>query len=138
VTLAEFLASTRESILSDLKRGAPPSLGEYDEAVLKEALDLGSPQIGTVTLEPSAAVLEFIYSGTESAPAILAVRVPAPERIVFLDVPPWVIASIWQGEVTGSYRLESEARAMLDAVRESMEPEANRRLFEPKTPIRRE
>jgi hypothetical protein len=74
--------------------------------------------------------LEFIYPDSRTAAILLEVRIPTPERVVFLPVPGWVVEQIWQGEITGSYAFESDAIALLEAFRQDLTPDANLRHFE--------
>jgi hypothetical protein len=55
-----------------------------------------------------------------------------------MPVPNWVIESIWQGEIDGSYQFESDAHNLLSQFSAQLEPEANRQLFGKKRPTRRE
>src|SRR6266446_7305372 len=104
--LNEFVAAKREHIFEDLKRGQPPAEGEYSEGAFKEGKIKGAPQVGTTRYEPAAVILEFIYPDRASTATVLAVRLQTPERVVFLPVPDWVIESIWQGDIDGSYHFE--------------------------------
>ena len=137
MTLNEWGAATKRRLHDELVRGEEPPLGRYDKALLKEAKSLGHPQIGTTVYHPQSATFEFIYSGTNSV-MIVPVEVPSPERIVFLPVPTWVVESIWQGEIDGSFHFESAAIALVDELRSCLSAEANARLFEKKLPTRRE
>jgi hypothetical protein len=84
-------------------------------------------------------VLEFIFQDASLGPAVLSVRVPAPEPIVYMPVPDWVIEDVWQGEVTGSFRFLSEAERLLEAFRAQVFTERNRAYFEkPDLPKRRD
>ncbi len=136
--LSEFVAEKRKGILDRLSQGEPPSEGEFDEGVFKDAVDKGPPQIGATRFEPDAVVLEFIYPDPLGAATILSVRLKSPERIVFLPVPSWVVESIWQGSVDGTFRFESEARKLVEELDRELGSEANRKWFEPRTPVRRE
>jgi hypothetical protein len=68
----------------------------------------------------------------------LQVRVAAPERIVYLPVPEWVVESVWQGEVAGSYQFESDARRLVDKFQEETTTEGNTKWFQKQPPKRRE
>src|SRR5947209_18596132 len=110
--LNAFAAEKRLALYDDLKKGLPPREGEYSDALLKEGKVKGQPQMGTTRYEPSSIVFEFIYPDPHTTATVLSVRVAAPERIVFLPVPEWVAETIWQGEIDGSFRFESEAMTL--------------------------
>lgn len=113
MTLAEFVAATRGTIFEALEKGLAPPAGTFDEAKFRDGKAKGSPLVGATRYEPMAAIFEFIYPDPNGAPVVLSVRVEPPERIVYLPVPGWVVESIWQGEIHGSYGFESEAEAHL-------------------------
>jgi hypothetical protein len=138
MTLAEFAAQTKRAIFDDLAAGRPPSTGSFDDAVLRDARTKGSPQMGGTVYRPDGLRLEFVYPDPQGASVVLSVEVSAPERIVFLPVPSWVIESVWQGDVDGSYWFESQARALVDEFTAGLEPEANLEWFGPRRPKRRE
>lgn len=138
MTLNQHAAEIRMQIFDSLKKGLEPSVGTFDASVLKEGKTKGEPQVGTTRYEPDAIVFEFIFPDPRSAATVLSVRVDSPERIVFLPVPKWVVESIWQGDIDGSFHFESHARAMLKEFEALLEPEANRVLFGPKQATRRE
>jgi hypothetical protein len=73
-----------------------------------------------------------------SAAQIVTVTQEAPERIVFLPVPSWVVEQIWQGDVDGTFHFESEARSLLAEFANGLEPEANLSWFAERQPKRRE
>jgi hypothetical protein len=133
MTLSAFTAATRERLWAAVEKGLPPPEGSFSQERLQEGKDKGGkPQIGATRYEPDAVHFEFIYPVTNGAPVLLSVRVEPPERIVFMPVPDWVVASIWQGDVTGTFRFESEAEAMLKEFRERLSPERNaREMAEP-------
>ena len=64
-------------------------------------------------------------------------EVDPPERIVRMPVPEWVVESVWQGEVDGSYHFESHAYALLEAFTASLDPEENARRFKGRMPTGR-
>lgn len=136
--LGEFTAKLKREIYEDLLAGRAPRTGRYDELVLKEARSKGRPQIGSTTYRPDGMTLEFITHDPQGAAVILAVEVEAPERIVFMPVPGWVVENIWQGDVAGSHHFEGHARQLLAAFENLLEPEANRPLFDQPGPTRRE
>jgi hypothetical protein len=129
VKLNAFVAETRQRIFQDLSAGKPPSLGDYSEEVLKRARTKGQPQMGSTRYAPDHVGFEFIYPDPHGAAVLLTVAVPAPERIMFLPVPEWVISQIWQGEVTGSYHFLPDAEALLADFKAQLEPDPNARLF---------
>lgn len=138
MTLSETVARLRRQIYDDLRSGQPPSVGRYSESDWKQARDKGEPRMGTYTLTPEEIRMEFLYSAAEAPALIFTVTVPAPERIVFLPVPDWVVESIWQGEIDGTYHFESDARRLLAEFERLLEPAENRRFFGPQRPKRRE
>lgn len=139
MTLREFVRDQIRTIFDALKAGNAPPVGEYDPAVLKECLRRAQPQVGASRFLPDAVILEFIFQDASLGPAVLSVRVPAPEPIVYMPVPDWVIEDVWQGEITGSFRFRSEAERLLEAFRAQVFTEQNRAFFEkPDLPKRRE
>jgi len=138
VTLNEYAAGLRRRIFDDLSGGREPSIGRFDAIVFGEARAKGSPQVGATRYLPSTIVFEFAYPERAGSTVILSVEVDAPERIVFLPVPEWVVESIWQGDVDGSYQFESQAYAMVERFAAGLEPEANLVWFGPRSPKRRE
>lgn len=85
--------------------------------------------MGATNYEPDAILMEFIYPDPKGSAVLLSVRVSAPERIVFMPVPEWVVESIWQGEIAGSYHFEGDALRMIEEFRASLAPEANAEIF---------
>lgn len=138
MTLNAYAAKLRLSLFDDLKAGRDPSAGEFDSGLLAEARAKGAPQVGTTRYTPDAIWQEFIFSDPSSSAIIVTVRVPAPERIVFLPVPSWVIETIWQGDVDGSFHFASHARELLAELDRETEPQANLKWFGPRPPKRRE
>jgi hypothetical protein len=135
--LNEWVAERKMAIFESLKRGEAPGEGEFDEKVLREALDKGSPHLGTTRYEPDGVYLEFIFQDPEKGPTVLAVRVASPERIVYLPVPDWVVEQVWQGEVYGTYEFESVAEEAVKRFLRSLEPEENANFFPLPAPKRR-
>lgn len=130
VTLNEFTASTRLAILDELERGHAPSTGRFSAAALEEARRREDrPQLGAARYAPRSIVLEFIFPGRQEAALVFTVEIEAPERIVYLAVPGWVVQTIWQGEISGSYHFESDAYRLLGSFSAGIEPEANRAHF---------
>ena len=123
--LKEFIATNRKSVHEDLLAGLEPKIGAFDVESLKEARTKGTPQLGAVLLEPHKIRLEFIFPAPQANTSIFTVTIDTPERIVFMPVPSWVIESIWQGEIDGSYWFDSEARCHLRAFEELLNEPAN-------------
>ncbi len=138
VPLGVFVADAQSRLLGDLAAGRAPSVGEFDQECWANARTKGQPRIGTVRYEPHAVLLEFIFPDPLGSTAVLTVRLAAPERIVHLPVPEWVVENVWQGDVAGSFHFESHAAAMLRAFEGRLEPTANAAEFAPRTPIGRE
>lgn len=130
MTLREFVRDQIQTIFDALRAGNPPPVGEYDPAQLRECQRRANLQVGATNFLPDAIGLEFIYQDTSLGPAVLSVRVPAPEPIVYMPVPDWVIEDVWQGDVTGSFRFLSEAERLLEAFREQVFTDRNRAYFE--------
>jgi hypothetical protein len=138
MNLNAFAAEKRLAFLEDLKRGQPPREGVYDEHLFKDGKVKGQPQMGTTRYEPSSIVFEFIYPDPHTTATVLSVRIPAPERIVFLPVPEWVVETIWQGDIDGSFHFESEALALVSAFQAELESGANEKWFGKREAKRRE
>lgn len=138
MTLNAYAAEKRLQILEDLRAGHPPREGHYDAAALNEARTKGQPQMGTTRFTPDAIHLEFIYPDPLSSALVLTVRLPSPERIVFLPVPSWVVETIWQGDIDGTYHFESEALRLLRDFESELGPEANLKWFGKQLAKRRE
>lgn len=135
--LRTFVAAQRLAIFERLKAGLAPEGCEFEQAALQEARTKGAPQMGSTVYRPDQIRLEFIYSDPQGGTMVFVVCVTPPERIVALPVPAWVVENIWQGEVHGSHAFESEAYALLEAFRASLEPGPNAALFEAAKPIGR-
>ena len=131
--LSVFAAQHKRQVFDELRKGQPPSIGNYDLDLFNEAKKRGDVQMGTTIYEPQNLVFEFIYPGGEGA-LVLKVNVKPPERIVYLPVPEWVVESIWHGEINGSYVFESEAESHIERLRESLTPQENPALFERRRP----
>jgi hypothetical protein len=129
VGLNSFSVEKRREIFEELLQGRAPKTGEYDDMVFRDATANGKPQMGSMRYAPDAIFFEYIYPSSTGAPAIFTVKVFAPDRIVFLPVPEWVIEQIWQGEITGSYHFEQDAQAMMQKFAASLLPAANSELF---------
>lgn len=130
MTLREFVREQIQQIYEALRQGQAPPIGEYDPATLKECMRRTTVQIGTTHYRPESVLLEFIFTEPSLGPAILTVRVPAPEPIVYMPVPDWVIEDVWQGEVTGSFRFASEAQILLKKLHNQIFSETNILYFE--------
>jgi len=136
--LNAWLAKAQRTILEDVLESREPSLGEFDPNLLNEARVIGNPQLGTVQYFPQSVTVEVVFSKPGVTALILPVALAAPERIVLLPVPDWVIESIWQGEITRSYHFESDALAMVQDFTQLLEIERNSAIFEPQRAKRRE
>lgn len=138
MTLNEFAAQKRLLVFDALQKGIAPPEGDYSEALFKEGKTKSAPQMGTTRYEPEAVVLEFIYPDVATTATVFSVRIAPPERIVFLPVPEWVVETIWQGDVDGTFQFESDARKMLELFSADLGPEANLKWFGPRQAKRRE
>ena len=138
MTLNEWAATVKTEIFDDLTQGKPPRVGHHDDSVLRDGLVKGKPQMGTTTFEPNAATFEYIFPDSNSTATVLQVCVDAPERIVFMPVPEWVMEEIWQGDVAGSAHFESEATEMLRRFTSELEPGMNDKWFGKQPAKRRE
>jgi hypothetical protein len=136
--LSQFVAQTKRDLWDDLKSGRDPRVGRFDSAVLADGRTKGEPQIGAANFTPTTITFEYIFSDGRGATTILSVVLDAPERIVFLPVPGWVVETIWQGEIDGSYHFEQDALAALDQFRGMLTPDANLVWFGPRQATRRE
>jgi hypothetical protein len=121
-----------------LKQGLPPSQGEFNDAVWKDGKVKGHPQMGTTRYEPNAIIFEFIYPDPQTTATVLSVHLKSPERIVFLPVPEWVVETIWQGEIDGTFHFESEALGLVAAFQSELTEEGNLKWFGPRQAKRRE
>jgi hypothetical protein len=128
-SLGSFTAEVRRSLFAELSAGLSPTSGTFDSDLLKIAQTKGAPQMGSYHYEPVALIAEFIYPDASSGTVIFSVKVPTPERIVYLPIPEWIIESIWQGEISGSYQFESHAISMVESFKQALTPEMNAQLF---------
>ena len=135
--LNQFTSELRSKIFEELKLGFVPSEGTYSEQLLRDARSKGQPQMGSTRFEPDAIVIEFIYPAPGTTATVVPVRVSSPERIVFMPVPSWVVESIWQGDIDGSYHFESEATELVAEFIEVLKREGNLAQFGDKAPTRR-
>ena len=138
MTLNAFVSEKKKKLFEDLTAGRAPSEGEFSEAILKEGRVKEKPQMGTTRFEPDAVILEFIYPDRQGSSVVLSVKIAPPERILFMPVPSWVVESIWQGEIDGSYHFETEAATLLADFAKLLEAEDNGELFGPRQATRRE
>lgn len=136
--LNTWLAKAQREILDDVLESREPSQGEFDPNILKEARVIGNPQLGTLQYFPNSVTIEIVFSKPGVTAIILPVKLDAPQRIVFLPVPDWVVESIWQGEIAGSYHFESDALAMVQEFTQLLDIERNSALFGPQRAKRRE
>lgn len=138
MTLNEFAAAKRLALFDDLRAGRDPGEGTFDAELLREARTKSAPQLGATRYEPQAIVLEFIYPDPDSSATVVSVRIESPDRIVFLPVPAWVVETIWQGEIDGSFQFERDARSLVETFQGELAPDANAKWFEPRPATRRE
>ena len=138
MNLNAYAAERRLAFFEDLKRGWPPGDASYDEAVFRDAKVKGQPQMGTTRYEPHAIIFEFIYPDPQTTSTVLSVRIQSPERIVFLPVPEWVVETIWQGEVDGTFHFENEAAKLVAALQSELTPDGNLKWFGKREAKRRE
>jgi len=138
MNLRTYAAQLRTEILTELQAGQNPTRGTFDPNRLADGRRKGAPQSGKLKFEPDTIVVEIIFPDPRTMATILEIRVPSPERIVWLAVPDWVQISVWEGQVSGSYVFETEAQAMLEKYTEGLAPEANRNGFgtDPAVPSR--
>lgn len=136
--LNEYAATKRLRIHQALLAGEDPPEGEYDAAALAAGRVKGEPRMGATRYQPHAITFEYLFPDPGSTPTLLSVRVPAPQRIVFMPVPDWVVENIWQGEIDGQYHFESDAVNLLRAFEDELGPGANEKWFGPRPPKRRE
>lgn len=129
MTLNEFAARERTRLFDCLQQGIPPSEGEYSSQLLAEGKMKGKPHMGTTRFEADGIFHEFIYPDPQAGATVLVVKTSPPQRIVYMPVPDWVIASIWQGSVEGSYQFESDALKLVDAYKTSLSRENNPAVF---------
>ena len=136
--LAAFVSEKRRQIFSDLTQGISPSVGIFDASQFREGKAKGQPQMGSVRYEPDSVHFEFIYPSGNSISTVLTIRVDAPDRIVFLPVPNWVVENIWQGDVSGTFHFEPDALQLVEGLKAQLSPEENALLFGPQPAKRRE
>ncbi len=137
MVLGTYVAAIKRQIFEDLLAGREPSEGDFDSAILESVKDLGQPQVGTTSYAPTHFNQEFIYRGGDMN-VVFSVKVGVPERIVFMPVPIWVMQTVWQGEVDGSFRFESEAAQLTQEFSAELEIGMNGKWFEKRLPTTRE
>lgn len=130
MNLNAFTASKKRAIFEDLLAGREPGEGSYDPGLLREGRTKGKPQMGGAVYTPDEIRLEFIYPDPVQGSVVLTVSIPAPERIVSMPVPSWVVENVWQGEVLGSYHFESEAGRLVAEFQSLLLPENNSAAFD--------
>lgn len=133
-----FIAKTKTEIFENLQTGKFPGVGKFSETLLEACRVMGTPQMGTTVHRPQAFVFEYIYRDHLGNSTIFPVEVEAPDRVVFMPVPDWVIESIWQGDIDGSFCFAWEAEEKLAALTRSLEPEPNEAYFGRRQAKRRE
>ena len=138
MTLNEFVAQQKRRCYDDVVRGVAPDDARCDEARLKDLHEKGRATMGATGLRPEKVVFEFIFSLESGESEVLVVEVDPPERIVCLPVPEWVVESIWQGEVQGSFHFESHAKELIERFIEVTKAPQDAKWFEPLKPKRRE
>lgn len=138
MTLQTWVAQKKRDIYDDLRNGQMPREGAFEPARVKEGIALGQPQMGTTVFTPTQAEIEFIFADPKASSLVVTVALDSPERIVFLPVPKWVVESIWQGEIDGSYHFESDAQAQLEELSTSLTLEGNATFFGRQMAKRRE
>lgn len=138
MTLNEWAANKKLAIFESLQNGRRPAEGEFDDAIFRQALTKGQPQVGATSYEPELVHFEYIFPDALSTATVLKVTIRPPERVVFMPVPEWVIEDIWQGEVKGTFHFESEARRLYDDLGRDVFDAANERWFGRQPARRRE
>lgn len=136
--LSSYVGRLKRELWEDIKSNREPRVGEFDAALLANLRSKEAVQIGTATFRPDRITLEFLFPEASGVPTILSVSIAPPERIVFLPVPEWVIETIWQGDVDGSFHFESDANKLLDKFLKLVTAEENKPLFEKQLAKRRE
>lgn len=137
IRLSVLSAQQKREIFDALRQGEMPPFGTFDEGLWRDAKEKGEVQMGTTVFKPDQITYEFIYPGGDGS-IVLSVVVDPPERIVFMPIPKWVVESIWQGEINGSFVFESEAREMMSELEMSLGVEGNLPLFAPPGPKRKD
>lgn len=135
MTLAEFVARNKREVYGRLVAGENPEPGTYDPGVLAEGRSKGDVRMGASVLHPDRVELQFLFGAAD--PVILVVTLTPPERIVFMPVPKWVVANVWQGDVLGSAQFESDARRLLAEFEGLLTPENNPDQFTESMPVGR-
>ena len=137
MTLNEWSAKTKRQVFESLISGQPPSIGAYEIADLQAGKAIGVPVMGTTSYLPDRVLHEFIYKDSLTT-VVLTVTIESPERIVVMPVPSWVVENIWQGEISGSYHFETDAKKLFENFGSQLSVEGNAPLFGPKMATRRE
>lgn len=137
MTLREFVSEQMNLIFDALKRGQSPPVGTYEAESLRECQRRSQVRTGVTRFLPDSALFEFIFNDPSLGPAVLTVKVAAPEPIVYMPVPGWVIEDVWQGDVTGSFRFHSEAVQLIEVFQNELRAENNQKYFEDRQPPKR-
>ena len=137
MTLREFVAQHKQSLLADLEDGRIPEVGRCDEESLAEALKLSTVRVGKAEIRPNEVSFEFILTKAGGESTVHSIVVDTPERVVFMPVPSWVVETIWQGEISGSHQFESDAQKLVEQLQESLTPEQTAELFTDRKPVGR-
>lgn len=138
MTLNAYLAELKLKAFEGVKDGRIEAGFQGDQALLSVLSAKGKPTLGTTVLAPSNVSFEFVFTFPDGQSEVFALQHEPSERIVFLPVPEWVVESIWQGEVQGTYCFESEAKERLARFALELDPAANAKWFEKQGPKRRE
>lgn len=129
MSLNQFVSDVRKKVHEELLAGKNPSVGDYQVDLLKEAKVNGLPQMGSTRYFPEAIEIEFIYPRVGGTAIVFQVSIQTPERIVYLPVPEWVVESIWEGEIDGSYHFESDSESLVENFRAKLSKDENVAIF---------
>lgn len=136
MTLQTYVAELKTKLFAELSQGKTPSVGAFDGERLDKLRETAQPQMGATRFSPSAIDFEFIFSAPTGS-NVWTIRVEAPERIVFLPVPDWVVETIWQGEIAGTHHFETDAKRLVEAFVARLEPDENAAEFLERAPTGR-
>ncbi|MDI9634780.1 hypothetical protein QPK87_37895 [Kamptonema cortianum] len=128
--LSVFAAEKKTQIFENLLAGLPPAEGKFDEETWAIARKKEKPQMGVTTYSQNSMSFEYIFQDPLGSSVVLSVDLDSPERIVYLPIPDWVVCNIWQGDVSGSYVFESEAKEAMERLRHLLSPEENESIFD--------
>lgn len=135
--LSQFIAQKRRKIFEDLLQGGVPSEGIYSDVILNMGRSKGAPRMGGVIYQPTKIGFEYVFTDSNGGAEILVVELDAPERIVFLPVPEWVVESVWQGEVSGAFHFEKDVIEYMYRLKEQIAPRENAKYFNREMPMNR-